>query len=103
MKTLFLMVVPALSLMDFCTVDPGIGMGDGQITVHNADDGTHEVTVSDTPDCVVGMKGELRGDTTRTYDIAEEGAFMCIGDSGGVRVENGRRYTVRGGALGAEL
>lgn len=96
-----LAMIPALIFADLCTVDPGIGMGSGLITVHNGDNQTHEITVSDTPQCTIGMKGELHGDTTRTYDIDENGAYFCVGEGGGVKVENGGSYIIRGGAMSA--
>jgi len=96
-----LLILPVFGFAQLCQGEQGIGMGSGSITVHNSDNDTHEVVISDDPKCVVGYRSELHGDTTRQYDIAEEGAYMCIGEGGGMRVENGGSYAVRGGALGA--
>lgn len=96
-----LAVLPAILFAELCAVDPGIGMGSGMITVHNGDDNTHEIVVSDNALCNIGLKGELHGDTTRTYDIDEKGAYFCVGGGGGVKVENGGSYIIRGGAMSA--
>ena len=97
---LLLAAVPAMLFAQLCATE-GIGMGSGMITVHNGDNDDYPLTVSDTPECVVGLKSHIEGDTTKTYDIAEEGAYVCIGERGGMKVENGGSYQIRGGALGA--
>ncbi|TVQ88739.1 MAG: hypothetical protein EA397_16210 [Deltaproteobacteria bacterium] len=93
-----LVMLPAISLGELCAVEE-FGLGDGEITVHNGDGQRWPLTVSDTPTCFAGMKTDLNGNSTRTFPIAEEGAYLCVGQGGGVRVEDGRRYTIRGGAV----
>jgi len=99
---LVLAVIPVVAFAQLCEPVEGIGMGSGSITVHNNDNDTHEVVISDDPSCTVGYRSELHGDTTRMYDVAETGSYMCIAGRGGMKVENGGSYVVRGGALGAK-
>ncbi|MFK7930856.1 MAG: hypothetical protein AB8H79_21915 [Myxococcota bacterium] len=98
---LLLLALPGIAMAAMCEVDE-IGVGSGLITVHNDDSVTHEIVVSDNAKCVIGMRTELRPNTTRTFDIDENGAFFCVGGAGGTAVQNGQRYTVRGGAVGPE-
>jgi hypothetical protein len=100
MRTL-LLSLPLFAFAELCMVEE-FGLGDGRIVVSNRDAETHEVMVSDKPNCFAGMRTELRGNTTRDFDIDEKGAYLCIGKGGGVLVENGARYTVRGGAVSRE-
>jgi hypothetical protein len=88
-----------LSLMaSFCAVEE-FGLGDGIVTIHNADRERHRLTVSDSASCFSGLRTELNSSSTRTFPIDERGAYLCVGDGGGVRLENGARYTIRGGAV----
>lgn len=98
---LIVAVAASMLFAELCAIEE-IGVGGGLITVHNNDAEVHEIVVSDNPQCVVGLKTELRGNTTRTFDIDENGAFFCVGGAGGVKVTNGARYVVRGGAVGPE-
>lgn len=93
------LVVPVAFLAQLCQVEE-FGLGNGSITVHNDDGTTHEIMVSDSATCFAGMRTELHGNTTRQFDIDENGAFFCVGESGGVAVQNGGSYVVRGGAIG---
>ena len=98
---LFLLATPALLFAQLCAVEE-FGLGDGTITVSNRDSERHPVMISDQPNCFAGMRTDLNGGTTREFSIDEKGAYLCIGESGGVLVENGMRYTIRGGAVSRE-
>lgn len=95
---LLLFILPAVPFLDLCAVEE-FGLGDGEITVHNGDSQRWPLRVSDTPTCFAGLQTDLNGNSTRTFPIAEEGSYLCVGQGGGVRVENGKRYTIRGGAV----
>lgn len=95
------LILPALLFAQLCVVEE-IGLGDGRITVSNRDAERHRVMISDAPNCFAGMRTELNGGTTREFYIDEKGAYLCIGEAGGVLVEDGARYTVRGGAVSRE-
>jgi hypothetical protein len=90
----------AAMFAQLCMVEE-IGLGTGNITVHNDDDGTHEIVVSDTPDCFAGMRTEIGANVTRDFSVGEN-TYFCVGKSGGVSVKDGQRYIIRGGAVGPE-
>lgn len=96
---LLLFIAPIAFIAQLCEVEE-FGLGSGSITVHNADATALEIMVSDKPNCFAGMRTELGPNTTRTFDIDENGAFFCVGAGGGVSVTNGGSYEIRGGALG---
>lgn len=98
---ILLLSLPALLFAQLCEVEE-FGLGDGRITVHNSDQERHPLTVSDTATCFAGLRTDLNGNSTRTFDIDEDGAYLCVGEGGGVRVEDGARYTIRGGAVGKD-
>ena len=96
---LLILVAPIAFIAQLCEVEE-FGLGNGAITVHNADATTLEIVVSDKPNCFAGMRTELGANTTRVFNIDEDGAFVCVGEGGGVAVANGGSYEIRGGALG---
>jgi len=93
------LVVAAL-FAQLCAVEE-IGLGTGNITVHNGDDVTHEIVVSDSADCFAGMRTEIGSNVTRDFSVGDN-TFFCVGKSGGVTVKDGQRYVIRGGAVGPE-
>jgi len=98
---LLLLATPALIFAQLCAIEE-IGLGDGKITVTNRDRDRHPVMISDQPNCFAGMRTDLNGGTTREFSIDEKGAYLCIAGAGGVLVEDGARYTIRGGAVSRE-
>jgi hypothetical protein len=98
---LLLLVTPLFAFAELCAVEE-FGLGDGRITVSNRDADRHEIMVSDQPNCFAGLRTELGGNTTREFEIDEKGAYLCVGAAGGVLVENGATYTIRGGAVSRE-
>ena len=83
-----------------CLLPQEIGSGAaGSITIHNGDAAEVHLRLADTPDCFAGLQADLGPNTTRSFDIAEE-AYLCVGPDakGGMRVQDGVDYEVRGGA-----
>lgn len=76
-----------------------IGSGSGSITVSNRDAVDYAIVISDTPDCIIGLKGSLEDNTQRMFGVAENSYFCLQKGGAGVSVVNGGVYEVKGGVF----
>lgn len=97
----FVLAIPVAVLVTLslaCGVEE-IGVGSGSIDIHNDDATAVDLLISDSPDCGLGMHSSLESGSTRDFPVGDN-SYVCVGETPpGIRVENGGRYTLRGGTL----
>ncbi len=94
----------------FACAGDDIGLGSGDMTIHNDDDIHWELRISDTEDCVIGMNSSINVEATRHFDVMKEGvdegqSWVCLihpetdEKSDAIELEDGQHLVIRGGEL----
>jgi hypothetical protein len=92
------MRVLLLLAMVGCVIEE-FGVGSGTIHVHNDDSAPVDLLIADSTTCFAGTRSSVQPQAIRSFSVAEE-AYVCLDEKPpAIKVVDGARYAIRGGAL----